>query len=39
MIDELKLKLNIEFKIKDLGNLKYLLRIEVSKSRDELHIR
>lgn len=37
IIDELKLKLDSEFKIKDLGNLKYFLGIKEVRSRDGMH--
>lgn len=38
IIDELKNKMNYEFKIKDLGNLKYFLGVEVAKSRRGVHL-
>lgn len=37
-VDELKNKINNEFKIKNLENLKYFLGIEVVKSKQEIHI-
>lgn len=38
VIDKLKMKINREFKIKKLGNLKSFLRIEVSRSKRWIHI-
>lgn len=38
MVYQLKMKLDNEFKIIDLGNLKYFLRIEVAKSKRGIHM-
>lgn len=38
LIDELKPKLDNEFKINNLANLKYFIGIEVAKSRDGIDI-